>query len=123
MFRGTRGSLSKRSCTKLAKKHFNVQSLRLYREGEILMGKLDGKVSITTVGAGGIGKEAAITFLKEGAKVVLVDLFEESLNKVKDELYSYGELVTVQADVSKEEDVKNYVQNAVVHNSPIAVLF
>lgn len=88
-----------------------------------MMGKLDGKVAVITGGAGGIGKEAAVTFLKEGAKVVLVDLFEDSLNKVKDELYSYGELVIVPADVSKEDDVKNYVQKAVEQFGQIDIFF
>jgi 3alpha(or 20beta)-hydroxysteroid dehydrogenase len=87
------------------------------------MGKLDGKVAIITGGAGGIGKEAAITFLKEGAKVVLVDLFVESLNKVKEEIDCYGELVIVQADVSKEEDVKNYVKKAVEQFGQIDIFF
>lgn len=87
------------------------------------MGKLDGKVAIITGGAGGIGKETAIRFLKEGAKVSLVDLSEESLSKVKEELNSYGELITVQADVTKEEDVKNYVQETTEQFGKIDILF
>ncbi|MCU9612402.1 SDR family oxidoreductase [Caldibacillus lycopersici] len=87
------------------------------------MGKLDGKVAVITGGAGGIGKETAALFLKEGARVVLVDLFEDSLQKTKTELHTYGEVLTVQADVSKEADVKNYVKTTVDHFGKIDVFF
>ncbi|MEH7393554.1 SDR family NAD(P)-dependent oxidoreductase, partial [Bacillus sp. JJ1474] len=78
---------------------------------------------VITGGAGGIGKVVAERFLKEGAKVVLVDLFEESLLKAKDELASLGEVLTVQADVSKESDVENYVKKALEHFGKIDVFF
>ncbi|MEH7342404.1 glucose 1-dehydrogenase [Bacillus sp. JJ1532] len=87
------------------------------------MERLSEKVAVITGGAGGIGKVAAERFLKEGAKVVLVDLFEESLLKAKDELASLGEVLTVQADVSKETDVENYVKKALEHFGKIDVFF
>ncbi|WP_039233607.1 SDR family NAD(P)-dependent oxidoreductase [Bacillus thermotolerans] len=79
------------------------------------MGRLSNKVAVITGGAGGIGKVTAERFLKEGAKVVLIDLFQESLDKAKAELDQYGEVIVVQADVSKESDVQNYVNKAVEH--------
>lgn len=87
------------------------------------MGRLSGKVAVITGAAGGIGKVTAERFLKEGAKVVLVDLFEESLAQTKEELSSFGELLTVQADVSKESDVENYVNKAVEHFGKIDIFF
>ncbi|HZG71375.1 MAG TPA: SDR family oxidoreductase, partial [Chondromyces sp.] len=41
----------------------------------------------------------------------------------KAELDSYGEVITVQADVSKEEDVSNYVKTAVNYFGKIDVFF
>lgn len=85
--------------------------------------RLEGKVAIITGGTGGIGKCVARKFLEEGAKVVLVDLVEESLEKAKEELASLGEVLTVRADVTKEEDVKRYVQTTVDKFGKIDIFF
>lgn len=85
------------------------------------MGRLENKVAVITGGAGGIGKVTAKRFLDEGASVVLVDLFEEALAEAKSEL---GEnVLTVQADVSKEEDVKNYVAKTLASFNKIDIFF
>lgn len=85
------------------------------------MGRLENKVAVITGGAGGIGKVTAKRFLDEGASVVLVDLFEDALADAKSEL---GEnVLTVQADVSKEEDVKNYVAKALESFNKIDIFF
>ena len=87
------------------------------------MGKLEGKVAVITGGAGGIGKETAKIFLQEGAKVVLVGSTENTLNKAQEELCTYGEVIAVRADVSKEADTINYVKTAVDHFGKIDVFF
>jgi 3alpha(or 20beta)-hydroxysteroid dehydrogenase len=87
------------------------------------MGKLSGKVAIITGATGEIGKGTAEKFLKEGAKLVLVDINEDALKKTKEELELYGEIITVIADVSKESDVKNYVNNCVEHFGRIDIFF
>lgn len=87
------------------------------------MVRLNDKVAIITGGSGGIGKAVAKRFLQEGAKVVLVDLFQDALDKVKAELDSLGDVLVVQADVSKEDDVKKYVEKAVNAFDKIDVFF
>jgi 3alpha(or 20beta)-hydroxysteroid dehydrogenase len=87
------------------------------------MAKLAGKVAVITGGAGGIGKETAELFLKEGAKVVLVGTTEANLTRAKAELEAFGEVITVKADVSQEADTIRYVQTAVDHFGKIDIFF
>lgn len=91
--------------------------------GGFIVGRLAGKVALITGGVGGIGQVTAERFLNEGASVVIVDVFEQSLQKVKKELESVGEVLTIQADVTKEADVQNYVNQTVERFGKIDVFF
>lgn len=87
------------------------------------MARLDGKVAVVTGGAGGLGKETAKLLLQEGAKVLIVDLFDEPLLKTQEELSKYGEIITVKADVTKESDTIKYVKTALDHWGQIDIFF
>ncbi|MCI3936302.1 SDR family oxidoreductase [Chryseobacterium aahli] len=86
------------------------------------MKKLNNKVAIITGGSGSIGKATAELFLQEGAKVLLVDLSEESLKSTVEELNNEHVKYCV-ADVSKVDDVKKYTKEAVKVFGKIDVFF
>ncbi len=87
------------------------------------MTRFEGKSVLITGGAGGIGQETARLFLQEGAKVALVDLDEDALKNAKTELAEAGEVITIAADVSDEDDVKSYVETAKREMGGIDVFF
>lgn len=75
-------------------------------------GRLWQKTAIITGGAGGIGIATARRFVEEGAQVLLVDLDESRLLQTQTDIASHA-LSTVAADVTREEDVRRYVETAV----------
>ena len=80
------------------------------------MGRLDGKVAIVTGGASGIGRASALTFLREGARVVIGDLNEASIAETVALARGQGggeRLAAIRADVSAEPDVAGLVALAV----------
>jgi 3-oxoacyl-[acyl-carrier protein] reductase len=76
-----------------------------------LSSRLAGKVAIITGAGKGIGKVVAELFAKEGCKVVLVSLHEETGGKVCDEIRANGgEALFVRADVSKQADMERMIE-------------
>ncbi len=70
------------------------------------MGKLQDKVAVVTGAAGGIGKEIAIAFLKEGARVAIADLNGPQAAATARELDPSGKrAVGVAMDVGNEAAV------------------
>ena len=71
------------------------------------MGRVSGKVAIVTGGASGVGKDAAILLVKEGAKVVLTDLNEKDGYAVAAQI---GEnALFVKHDISSEDGWKEVI--------------
>lgn len=70
------------------------------------MEELSNRVAIVTGASSGIGKTIAQTFVKAGARVVLVSNELEALNETAKELSESGGVCTaIEADITKEEDV------------------
>lgn len=77
---------------------------------------MNNKVIIITGAAMGLGLATAKELASNGANLVLVDYNEKSLADAKLEIsaaFPNVKIVTVTADVSNEEEVKNYVNQAV----------
>ena len=88
------------------------------------MGKLQDKVAVITGGASGIGAATAELFVKEGAKVVLVDLNEEKGKAFEAELKAQNaEALFVKANITSEEDVQNVFKEAVNAFGKVDVVF
>ncbi|MEO8744876.1 MAG: glucose 1-dehydrogenase [Candidatus Dormiibacterota bacterium] len=68
------------------------------------MGRLDGKVAVITGAAGGIGREAALLFSSEGARVCVADVSKDAGEKTAAEC---REAFFFKADVSDEKSVES----------------
>lgn len=86
------------------------------------MNSLENKVALITGGAGSIGLTTAQLFLAEGAKVVLVDLGKEALEKAVAELNS-DKVIYIVADVTKAADVARYAKEAASKFGKIDIFF
>jgi NAD(P)-dependent dehydrogenase (short-subunit alcohol dehydrogenase family) len=68
---------------------------------------LHGRVAVVTGAASGIGRAMALRFARAGMKLVLADVEEEPLDRVRDTLAEAGvDVVAHRTDVSKSEEVK-----------------
>ena len=73
--------------------------------------KLKDRVAIVTGGARGIGEAIALTFLREGARVAIIDSDKERLKILKNETgKKHKELVAILCDITKSSEVAGMVE-------------
>jgi len=85
--------------------------------------KLKDKVAIVTGAASGIGKEIALVYASEGAKVAIADLNLDQAQVVADEIMTKGgQAMAVSMDVTKEDEVNNGVESVAKQFGHIHVL-
>ncbi|UYZ22497.1 SDR family oxidoreductase [Mesobacillus jeotgali] len=85
--------------------------------------RLQNKVAIVTGAASGMGKEIAVLYAKEGAKVVVSDINAEAAAKTVEEIQSAGGTATsVMANVAKEEDIQNLIDTTVETYGTVDIL-
>jgi NAD(P)-dependent dehydrogenase (short-subunit alcohol dehydrogenase family) len=85
------------------------------------MAKLEQKIAIITGAAGGIGAATAETFIREGARVMLVDREAEALMRLADELGPNAAYCA--ADVTSADDAQRYVRATVERFDGVDILF
>jgi len=84
---------------------------------------LKDKIAVVTGAASGIGKEIAITYAREGAKVVIADLNLEGANATAAEIEKTGaQAIGVAMDVTSEAEVETGMAKAVATFGGIDVL-
>jgi NAD(P)-dependent dehydrogenase (short-subunit alcohol dehydrogenase family) len=87
------------------------------------MFRLDNKVAIVTGAGSGIGREIALLYSRQGAKVVIADVNTEAAELVVGEIIGQGWVANVQLlDVSNEEQVKAAVEKSVERYGRLDIL-
>lgn len=85
--------------------------------------RLKGKVAVVTGAASGMGKEIAILYAGEGAKVVVSDLTLEAAKATVAEIEANGGIATaLQVNVAREEDIQNLINTAVTTYGTLDIL-
>lgn len=85
---------------------------------------LKDKVAIITGGSKGIGLYTALQLAKEGAKIAIVARNETTLQEAKKfiEQQINTEVLTIAANVTKEEDCKRVIEETVAHFGKLNIL-
>jgi NAD(P)-dependent dehydrogenase (short-subunit alcohol dehydrogenase family) len=83
-------------------------------------GRLDGKVAVITGAAGGMGREAALLFCAEGARVCVADVDGEAAEQTAADA---GDAFGIQVDVAVEDDVRRMHDETAKRYGGIDVLY
>ncbi|KAK1283853.1 Short-chain dehydrogenase reductase 2a [Acorus calamus] len=84
--------------------------------------RLEGKITIVTGGARGIGEAMVRLFARHGAKVVIADIDEASGAALAAAVHPPGAATFMRCDVSVEADVERVVSTTVVRHGRLDVM-
>ncbi len=84
------------------------------------MGRLEGKVVVITGGGGGMGREAALVFSEEGARVCVADVDGDAAEKTAREA---PDAFAVQVDVADSDSVRTMYEQTAERYGGIDVLY
>lgn len=85
--------------------------------------RLKDKVAVITGAASGIGKEIALVYAREGAKIAIADLNLDQANLAAEEIKSLGgEAMAVAMDVTNEDEVNQGIDKVAKNFGGIDVL-
>ena len=85
---------------------------------------LQDQVAFVTGAGSGIGRAAAIKLAENGAKIALVDLHKDEIEKVKNEIEAIGsEALVLETNVSHPEEVENCYKKTVNQWGRVDVVF
>lgn len=88
------------------------------------MGRLDGKVAVITGAGSGIGRETALLFAREGAKIVVADYASEAGEATVRQIGEKGgDALFIKTDVSQASDVERMVKATVEKYGRIDILY
>lgn len=83
----------------------------------------NGKIALITGAAAGIGKATAITFAEKGAKVVIVDVDAEKLERTKAKIKEIGaDVLSYVCDISNQERVNEVTEDVLKNFGKIDIL-
>jgi NAD(P)-dependent dehydrogenase (short-subunit alcohol dehydrogenase family) len=84
------------------------------------MGRLDGKVAVITGAGGGMGREAALLFCEEGARVCVADVDADAAEKTAADA---GDAFAIRVDVSDSDSVREMYDRTAERYGGIDVLY
>jgi len=87
--------------------------------------RLEGKTALITGGGNGIGRAAVLSFVREGAHVIIADIDKDAAQRVQEAAAEIGggSALAVQCDVTDEASVRSAVETAVTRYGKLDVLY
>ena len=79
-----------------------------------MAGRVEGKIALVTGGASGIGRATALTFAREGARLIIADMHTDGGQQTAHIIKEHGgEALFVQTDVTQATAVEALISKAV----------